>query len=75
DAHSGFEASKAAAAYLRDEEARAVARLEGVTIRDATPEDLVALEPAFAAGRAVYVNSAPENAAYLSAIEAALAAQ
>ncbi|WP_159453198.1 TRAP transporter substrate-binding protein DctP, partial [Aquimixticola soesokkakensis] len=42
DAHSGFEASKAAAAYLRDEEARAVARLEGVTIRDATPEDLVA---------------------------------
>ncbi|SLN22622.1 hypothetical protein AQS8620_00614 [Aquimixticola soesokkakensis] len=52
-----------------------MARLEGVTIRDATPEDLVALEPAFAAGRAVYVNSAPENAAYLSAIEAALAAQ
>jgi len=75
DDHSGFETSKQAAAYLRDEEAREIASLAGVTTRKAGEAELAALQPALEAGRAVYLKGAPENANYLAAIEAALAAQ
>ncbi|MCB1388770.1 MAG: TRAP transporter substrate-binding protein DctP [Rhodobacteraceae bacterium] len=75
DANSGYDQSRWASAFLRDNEAAQLTTLENVNIREATDEELAALQPAIEAGRSVYLASAPENAGYLAAIEAALQAQ
>lgn len=75
DETTGYERSKWASAYLREEEASKLDSLKGVSNRHATDEEIAALQPAFAAGRAAYLESAPENAGYLAAIEAALAVE
>lgn len=73
DEHSGLDMTKWASAYLRDREHTEMAALPGVNIRPATPDELQAFEPAFAAARDVYLASDSANAGYLAAFEAELA--
>lgn len=75
DGLSGYEQSRWASAYLRDDEAEKLGTLAGVEIRHATDAEVAALQPAFDAGRRAYLASAPANAGYLAAIQAALAAE
>jgi TRAP-type C4-dicarboxylate transport system substrate-binding protein len=75
DETTGYERSKWAAAYLRDNEAEALASLKGVNIRKATAAELDVLAGPINVGREAFLASSPDNPGYVAAIEKALAAE
>ena len=75
DETTGYERSKWASAYLRDNEDKQMAAMKGVKIINATEADLAVIKPGLDAGRQAYLDSAPENAGYLAAMEKAIAAE
>ncbi|WP_176086138.1 TRAP transporter substrate-binding protein DctP [Martelella sp. HB161492] len=75
DDNSGYETSKWAAAYLRDEENNQIGAMQGVEVKVATPDEVKALARGIDAGRDAFLASAPENADYVAAIEKAIAAE
>lgn len=75
DETTGYERSKWAAAYLRDNEHDQLAGLEGVSIRTATDAEVAKLSAGISVGREAFLAAAPENPGYVAAIEKALAAE
>ncbi|SPF78164.1 TRAP transporter substrate-binding protein DctP [Pseudoprimorskyibacter insulae] len=72
DETTGYDRSKWASAYLRDEEHGTVTAA-GINIRTATDAEVEALQPAITSGRTAFLASAPENPGFVAAIEAQLA--
>lgn len=73
DETTGYERSKWAAAYLRDNESEQLAGLADVNVIEASEADLEALAPGLEAGRDAYLASDAANAGYLEAMKKALA--
>ncbi|MBL1421437.1 MAG: TRAP transporter substrate-binding protein DctP [Alphaproteobacteria bacterium] len=75
DETTGYERSKWASAYLRDDDNANLAALEGVTVIQANSKDLMSLQAGIDAGKALYLNGSPERVAYLDALSTALAVE
>ena len=73
DETTGYDRSKWAAAYLRDNENEQLASLAGVNVIEASETDIAALAPGLEAGRDAYLASDAANAGYLEAMTKALA--